>query len=118
MFNIEFYREKNGISEVEEYIKKLNSSNNKEDRIKYSKISAYMDLLHENGLSLKEPYIKKIDKEIWELRPIRDRILFAIVKEEKFFILNYFIKKTQKTPKKEIDKAKRLLNDYMNRGNM
>ena len=28
----------------------------------------YIDLLSEFGFSLNEPYIKKLDKEIWELR--------------------------------------------------
>ena len=75
----------------------------------------YIDLLSEYGLTLSEPYIKKIDKEIWELRPLRDRILFASWCGNKFVLLNVFMKKTQKTPQAEIDKAKRLLKDYKNR---
>lgn len=65
MFNIEFYEDKNGKSEVYEYIQKLKGSNSKKNRQKLKKISMYIDFLSECGLTLNEPYIKKIDKEIW-----------------------------------------------------
>ena len=75
----------------------------------------YIDLLSECGLTLTEPYIKKLDKEIWELRPLRDRILFASWCNNKFVLLSIFMEQTQKTPKSEIEKAKRLLEDYKKR---
>ena len=75
----------------------------------------YIDLLSECGLTLTEPYIKKLDKEIWELRPLRDRILFASWCNNKFILLSVFMKQTQKTPQIEIEKAKRLLEDYKKR---
>ena len=68
-------------------------------------------MLSKDGLSLSEPYIKKIDKEIWELRPLGDIILFASL-YNKFILLSVFMKKTQKTPKREIRKAKKFLEDY------
>ena len=67
------------------------------------------------GLNLREPYIKKLDHEIWELRPLRDRILFASWCNNKFILLSIFMKQTQKTPQREIEKAKRLLKDYKER---
>lgn len=59
--------------------------------------------------------MKKIDSEIWELRPSRDRILFASWHNNKFILLNIFMKQTQKTPKREIEKAKKMLKDYIKR---
>lgn len=64
---------------------------------------------------LGEPYIKHIDTEIWELRPLRDRIMFAFYDDNKIILLNIFMKQTQKTPKQEIEKAKRLLENYKKR---
>lgn len=64
------------------------------------------------GLSIGMPYIKHIENNIWELRPLRDRILFAYYEDNKFILLNYFIKQTQKTPEREIEKAKSLLKEY------
>ncbi len=104
MYEIKFYEDKNGRSEVYEYIKNLTNNKSKDNRIRLKKIKAY--------ISLSEPYIKKIDKEIWELRPLRDRILFASLYNNKFILLSIFMKKTQKTPKKEIRKAKKFLEDY------
>ncbi len=116
MFNIEFYEDKNGKSEVRDYIRELENSKNKEERIKFDKIIAYLRLLRQSGLSLREPYVKKIDKEIWELRPARDRILFASLQGNKFILLSYFMKKTQKTPINEIEKARKLLKNYLIKG--
>ena len=115
MYNIEIYETKNGKSEVKEYIKKLQEKNNKSNNIKLNKIIAYIRMLKEQVLSLGVPYIKHIDNEIWELRPLRDRILFAYHIENKFVLLSVFKKKTQKTPKSEIQKAKRYLADYIMR---
>lgn len=112
MYKIEIYVDKKGRSEVYEYIKNLSNNKSKDNRIKLKKIKAYIRMLSKDGLSLSEPYIKKIDKEIWELRPLRDRILFASLYNNKFVLLSVFMKKTQKTPKKEIRKAKKFLEDY------
>ena len=72
-------------------------------------------MLKINGLNLGEPYIKHIENEIWELRPLRDRILFASWSNNKFILLSVFMKQTQKTPRREIEKAKELLKDYKRR---
>ena len=44
-----------------------------------------------------QPYIKHLDAEIWELRPLRDRILFVAWLDGSFVLLHPFVKKTQKT---------------------
>lgn len=116
MYHIEFYEDKNGKSEIIEYIKILRSKkDNKDARIKLSKIVSYIDQLSDKGLQLGQPYIKHIDNEIWELRPLSDRILFASWCNNKFILLSIFRKQTQKTPKHEIEKAKKLLEDYKRR---
>lgn len=61
-----------------EYIKKLKSNKSKDSRIKFNKINDYIQILSIHGKEqLKEIYVKHLDGEIWELRPLRDRILFA-----------------------------------------
>lgn len=112
MYRIELYEDKNGYSEINEYFEKLQKSKSKDDRIKANKIDMYLRLLAKYGLSLKEPHIKHIDDEIWELRPLRDRLLFAYYNVDTFIVLNYFVKQTKKTPKREIEKAKNLLAEY------
>ncbi len=117
MYEIEFYEDKNGKSEIVDYIKELNTkaSTSKEYRINFNKIVAYMDMLEELGTRVGEPVTKHLDGEIWELRPLKNRFLYAYYKDNKFIILHHFIKKTQKTPKREIEQAKRNLEDYLER---
>ena len=47
--------------------------------------------------------MKHLEGDIWELRPLRDRILFAAWVGDSFVLLHHFVKKTQKTPQREID---------------
>lgn len=115
MYDIEIYEDRNGRSDIQEYIKKLQQSKNKSSRVKVNKIISYIRILQERGLSIGEPYIKHLESDIWELRPLRDRILFAYFNDNKFILLNIFMKQTKKTPKKEIEKAEKLLKDYKDR---
>ena len=117
MYQIKFYLDNNGRSEIIEYLQQLRKQkNNKDAKIKLSKITAYIDLLEEYGLLLGQPYIKHLEDDIWELRPLRDRILFAYLTNNTFILLSQFIKQTQKTPRREIERAKRYLKDYKQRG--
>ncbi len=108
--------EKDGSRPVVDYIRELKSKSDKDSRIKLSKIQDYINALSEYGLQLREPYIKHLDGEIWELRPLRDRILFVAWYNGSFVLLHQFIKKTQKIPAREIEKAKRELADLIERG--
>ncbi len=116
MYQIHFYRAKDGSRPVADYIKGLKSKSDKESRIKLRKIQDYINTLSEYGLQLREPYVKPVDSEIWELRPLRDRIFFVSWHNGSFVLLHQFTKKTQKTPAREIEKAKRELADLKERG--
>ena len=116
MYKIRFYKDKNGKRPVAEYLRKLAKKNDKDSRIKSNKINDYIQQLRKDGLSIGEPYIKHLDGDIWELRPLRDRILFAAWDGKSFMLLHHFMKDTRKTPPKEIDQAKRNLDDIRERG--
>lgn len=117
MYEILFYEDKNGNSEIKEFIWELEKKalKDKNSRINRNKIIAYFDLLEELGTRVGEPVSKHLDGEIWELRPLDNRILYAYYKDNKFVLLHQFTKKTQKTPKREIEQAKRNLLDYIER---
>ena len=115
MYDVFFYRDKKGKEPVLEYIKELASHTDKDSRIKLQKIRDYIKYLREEGKQAGEPYVKRLDDEIWELRPIRERILFAAWDGKSFILLHHFIKKTQKTPQREIGQAKRNLVDFLER---
>lgn len=75
----------------------------------------YIEKLREGGTRIGSYYVKHLDAEIWELRPIKDRILFAAWIENSFVLLHQFRKDTQKTPRSEIEKAKHELADFKSR---
>jgi len=117
MYSIEFYEDERGYSEIVQYLKELQkkSESNKESRINFNKIIAYFDLLEEWGTRIGQPVTKHLEGEIWELRPLKNRFIYAYYKDNKFIILHHFIKKTKKIPKKEMEQAKRKLRDYRER---
>lgn len=116
MYNVIFYKDKKGREPVKDYIVSLKAKRTKDSSIKFNKILDYLDLLEEHGTRAGEPYMKHLDGEIWELRPLKDRILFFAYDGNSFVLLSQFRKMTQKTPKREIAKAKRRMNDFMERG--
>lgn len=117
MFNIEFYKDRTGKEPIVEYIRELNerAKKSKEHRIRLKKILEYFEVLSQYGTRAGVPYVKHIEGEIWELRPTNDRIFFFYWQEETFVMLHHFIKKTQKTPAREIEQAKRNLADFIER---
>lgn len=115
MHKIIFYVDRQGKSSILDYLAALEASNSKDSRIKRTKIREYVKALEANGTYLPETYVKHLDGEIWELRPISDRILFAGWVDGAFVLLHSFVKKTQKTPKREIEQAKRELADFKER---
>lgn len=91
----------------------LGERKDKDSRIKFNKIQEYIQVISEYGTMAGEPYIEHLDGEIWELRPLRDRILFAAWCDGKLVLLHHFMKTTQKTPKREIEKAKKEFADFL-----
>jgi len=108
---IVYYKDYRGKEPVKDYIDKLAAKKDKDSRINFLKIREYMRILSIHGISAGEPYIKHIKGDIWELRPIRNRIMFAGWDGERFILLHHFIKKTRQTPKEEIETAQRRLDD-------
>ena len=72
-----------------------------------TKVFGLLEILDELGVHLGPPKLKKITREIYELRiigKISIRILCSFFGNE-IYILHAFIKKTQKIPRKELAKA-------------
>ena len=116
MFDILFYKDKNGKRPIVDYLRDLASKSDKDSRIKSTKINDYIQQLSVYGTELGEPYIKHLGGGLWELRPLRDRVLFAAWDGKSFMLLHHFMKKTQKTPPREIKQALRNLADIKERG--
>jgi len=117
MFEVHFYEDKHGEQPIKKLLIELRDKarTSKNDRIQYEKILAYIRSLENHGTRLGEPLVKHIGGDIWELRPLAHRILFFYWKDNKFILLHHFIKKTNKTPAKEIKQAERNLKDHKER---
>ena len=64
---------------------------------------------------LGEPYVKHIEDAVGELCLLDNRIFFFYWKDNKFVLLHHFMKKTQKTPLKELEQARLKLKDFLER---
>ena len=114
-YKIRFYKTIRGKAPILDYIRMLENQSGKSSRIKLAKIQEYINVLRTYGKQVGEPYIKHLVGDIWELRPTDDRILFAGWDGNSFVLLHHFLKKSQKTPQKEIEQAKRNFEDYKKR---
>ncbi len=94
---------------VLEYIGKLSSKET-------AKVFKYIDFLRDNKGVLDEPYSRYIKDKIRELRVDfsrnKHRIFYITVIGKKIILLHSFLKKTAKTPKREINKALDNFKDY------
>lgn len=84
-----------------------------------SKVINTINLLEEYGVKLGPPRAKKLaGTELWELRILGEdniRIFYVTVVDKAFLLLHGFIKKKQKTDKKEIKTAIARLKEYRSR---
>ena len=84
-----------------------------------AKVLRSIGLLQNNSFLLREPFSKALGDGIFELR-IKlanniTRVLYFFVIDRKVVLTNGFVKKTQKTPQKEIELAKKYRYDYLKR---
>ena len=117
MYNIEFYTDANGVSELWNFLDDLQKKalTNKDARIQHKQIVQYIQLLEDYGTRLGENITKHLDDNIWELRPGNNRVLYFFHKDNTYVLLHQFRKKTQKTPPREIQKAKDERDDWIKR---
>ncbi len=117
MYNISFYHTEDGYSDVESFLDELESKalTNKDARIQYKQVLQYIQFLSDHGTMLGDNITKHLTEDIWELRPGKNRLLFFFFVDNTYVLLHHFRKKTQKTPRREIEKAISERNDWINR---
>lgn len=111
-FEVEFYEKANGEQPAKEFMLSL-------DKKLRAKLADTVMILQDNGYELREPYSKHISEGIFELRAKQGsditRVMYFFYVDRHIILTNGFIKKTQKTPQSEIEKAKRYRADYLKR---
>lgn len=111
-FKAIFYKKTDGTKSAMEFLLDLNIKMR-------AKMSLTIALLETNGIELREPYSKHIRDGVFELRAKVgsdiSRILYFFVVNKRIILTHGFIKKTNKTPRSEIDRAERYRADYLSR---
>ena len=111
-FKIEYFEKGDNTRPAEEFILS-------EDFKLQSKIFRMLELLELKGNELREPYSSYLTDGIFELRSKQgsdvSRVLYFFVVGKKIILTNGFRKKTQKTPKSEIELAKKYKAEYEQR---
>ena len=112
VFEVEFYQLPNGREPAREFLMGL------EIKMR-AKMADTISLLQDNGYELREPYSKHLADGVFELRAKvcsdATRILYFFYVDRHIILTNGFVKKTQKTPAGEIERAKRYRADFLKR---
>lgn len=114
-YKIIFYEKENHETPTLDFLEalRIKAQKSKNARIQYKQAVLYIELLKKNGTFLPENITKHIEENIWELRPGNNRIFYFFHEQETFILLHTFMKKSNKTPKREILKSKRKRDDYL-----
>lgn len=114
LWAIEYYQTATGSVPVAEFIDSLSSQAK-------AKFIRSLELLEQYGLLLREPWVKNIPN-VAKLRELRFtsfgeiyRFFFFPVTGRKLILLHGFKKKTQETPRRELQTAEARMKDYIQR---
>lgn len=109
-YKIKFYIDKDGRVPIIEYLDELSVKEK-------AKILKYIEFLRVHDGVLDEPYSKHIKDKIRELRVDfsrkRHRIFYFTFINKNIILLHVFLKKTEKTPLREIEMAKENYEDVL-----
>jgi phage-related protein len=112
VWNIEYYQSEAGRSPVSEFIDSLEVTAK-------ARVARTLDLLEEFGIELGMPYVRHLEKHLWELRIRQSRnrysIIYFLADGQTFVLLHGFSKKTGPVPRPDIEIAKRRCDDYLMR---
>jgi len=115
MWNIIFYEKDDGTTPVQEFLDKLPEKH-------HAKALRDIDVLEKYGIALTEPHVKHIKDKLWELRVKSasdiSRIFYFVHVGKNIVLLHGFVKKTQRTPNREIKTACNYFEDYLRRDNL
>jgi len=111
-YSVLFYTKENGERPVCNYLDSLPVKPR-------AKLVGMIKILEDVGRNLREPYSKYLEDGIFELRSIFgndiSRLLYFFEKGGKIIIVSGFTKKQNKTPRSEIELAKKRREDYFKR---
>ncbi len=111
-WSIVFYTTEQGETPVEEFLHSLDVKT--QARFVWS-----INQLRELNARATEPLVKHIDGKLWELRRASNgniyRVMYFFFTGKRIVFVHGFQKKTQKTPKREIEIAEKRMDNFIQR---
>lgn len=111
-FQVIFYDAPNGTQPAREFLYGL-------DKKMRAKMSQALAILQQYGVETRLPYSEHLGDGIFELRAKQgsdvSRVLYFFFIGKRIILTNGFMKKTQKTPPREIALAKKYRSEYLSR---
>lgn len=108
-WTVVFYCDSRRGSPVEEFLDSL-------DQRTQARFAWSIEQLRIRNVLAREPLVKKLDDKLWELREESQtniyRVIYCFFSGRRIVLLHGFQKKTQKTPQREIETARRRLADF------
>jgi len=102
------YQTERGDRPVERFIESLPKKGQ-------AKVYAAITFLAEKGNELREPFSKSMGSGLFELRVKNHRLIYCYGEGKNIVLLHAFIKKTRKTPDRELDLALQRLREVQRR---
>ena len=115
MYRILFYKDKKGRQPALDYIRDIAKKKDKDSRINLNMINDYFEALKQNGTRLGMPFVRHLENDLWELRPLGNRIFFVVWIYEIFVLLHGYEKKSNKTPERELKRARQEIKELKER---
>jgi phage-related protein len=110
MWEVVYYKTDSGRIPVLDYIEQ-------QEAIRIAKIRNAFRLIKEFGVEEFQLYTKKIKgsryKGLYQLTIESSRIIYTVVSENKLVLIHVFTKKTNRTPKQELETARQRMKDYL-----
>jgi phage-related protein len=111
-WTIVFYVEDSGAEPVADFLRGL-------DHRTLARFDWAIEQLLQQNVLAGEPLVRHLDGKVWELRRESDRnvyrLLYAYISRRRILFLHGFQKKTQKTPRREIQLAQQRLARFLTR---
>ena len=109
-WTVENYVDVSGVAPVEEFIHSLPPRDQ-------GHFAWTVELLKEFGVRLRMPYARHLEGKLWELR-VRTgsnahRVIYFAHSGRRFVLLHGFTKKTDKTPRRELEMARKRMMDFI-----
>lgn len=113
MYEIVIYMRDSGSCPFKEFLQDMSQTSHNQKQLE--QIILYTKKLEEYGMNIGKYFVrdavKKLESDLYELRPAKVRIFFTITKG-KFVFLHAYRKKSQKTPPREIENARQEIRDH------